>query len=148
MAYLAMMTVRLLELRRVLKPTGSLFLHCDPTASHYLKLVLDGIFDAQSFMGEIIWRRTTGRSSTKKWPRIHDVILHYGRSPGRAVFNPQKVPLDEKWLTPKVQVRGRQWPLHAGRPDRGGNAQWPFRTTLAWRRSGGNRRRSPLALPA
>jgi site-specific DNA-methyltransferase (adenine-specific) len=59
MAYLAMMAVRLLELRRVLKPEGSLFLRCDPTASHYLKLILDAIFGVQDFTNEIIWQRTT-----------------------------------------------------------------------------------------
>ncbi len=58
MAYLAMMAVRLIELHRVLKPTGSLYLHCDPTASHYLKLVLDAVFGAENFRSEIIWKRT------------------------------------------------------------------------------------------
>ena len=60
MAYLAMMAVRLVELHRVLKPTGSLYLHCDPTASHYLKLVLDAVFGAENFRNEIIWKRTIG----------------------------------------------------------------------------------------
>src|SRR4051812_40255707 len=58
MAYLAMMAVRLLELHRVLKPTGSLYLHCDPTASHYLKILLDAVFGADHFVNEISWRRT------------------------------------------------------------------------------------------
>src|ERR1019366_8004124 len=58
MAYLAMMAARLSELHRVLKPTGSLYLHCDPTASHYLKLILDGIFGGEHFQNEIIWQRT------------------------------------------------------------------------------------------
>jgi adenine specific DNA methylase Mod len=58
MAYLTMMAPRLVELHRVLKPTGSLYLHCDPTASHYLKLLLDGIFGAENFLNEIIWKRT------------------------------------------------------------------------------------------
>lgn len=57
MAYLAMMAVRLIELHRVLKDTGSLYLHCDPTASHYLKLLLDGIFGPTSFVNEIVWKR-------------------------------------------------------------------------------------------
>ena len=60
MAYLAMMAVRLIELHRVLKPTGSLYLHCDPTASHYLKILLDGIFGPHKFRNEIIWKRTLG----------------------------------------------------------------------------------------
>jgi site-specific DNA-methyltransferase (adenine-specific) len=91
MAYLAMMAVRLVELHRVLKPSGSLYLHCDPTASHYLKLVLDAVFGAQNFQAEIIWRRTNSRSTSGKWPRLHDVIFHYSRTP-RAIFHRQQAP--------------------------------------------------------
>ena len=74
MAYLTMMAVRLLELHRVLKPTGSLYLHCDPTASHYLKILLDSTFGAERFVSEVVWRRTNARGTTGKWPAIHDVI--------------------------------------------------------------------------
>ena len=71
MAYLTMMAVRLVELHRVLKPTGSLYLHCDPTASHYIKLLLDAIFGPINFRNEIIWKRTTAHSSAEKiWPSI------------------------------------------------------------------------------
>jgi site-specific DNA-methyltransferase (adenine-specific) len=77
MAYLAMMAVRLLELHRVLKPTGSLYLHCDPTASHYLKLLLDGVFGADKFRNEITWKRTTTHSDSKTWSRVSDIILFY-----------------------------------------------------------------------
>jgi len=80
MAYLAMMAVRLLELHRVLKPTGSLYLHCDPTASHYLKILLDAIFGAKSFMNEIIWKRSHAHNSAKRFGSNHDVIFFYGRS--------------------------------------------------------------------
>ncbi|MEQ1724724.1 MAG: DNA methyltransferase [Sphingopyxis sp.] len=81
MAYLAMMAVRLIELHRVLKPTGSLYLHCDPTASHYLKLLLDGVFGATGFRSEIIWKRTSAHSNSKKnFAGIHDVILSYSKS--------------------------------------------------------------------
>jgi len=80
MAYLAMMAVRLIELHRVLKPTGSLYLHCDPTASHYLKVTLDSIFGKDRFVSEIIWRRTNARGTSGKWPRLHDVILQYSKS--------------------------------------------------------------------
>ncbi len=93
MAYLAMMAVRLVELHRVLKPTGSLYLHCDPTASHYLKLVLDAVFGAENYQAEIIWRRTNSRSTTGKWPRLHDTIFHYSRTPA-AAFHPQRAPGD------------------------------------------------------
>src|SRR5262245_9101801 len=69
MAYLAMMAVRLVELHRVLKPTGSLYLHCDPTASHYLKIILDGIFGAHNYRNEISWKRSQPKShTTVNWP--------------------------------------------------------------------------------
>jgi hypothetical protein len=80
MAYLTMMAIRLLELRRVLKSTGSLYLHCDPTASHYLKLLLDGVFGAGNFRNEIIWKRTSAHSSAKRYGPVHDVVLFYGAS--------------------------------------------------------------------
>jgi site-specific DNA-methyltransferase (adenine-specific) len=67
MAYLTMMAVRLLELHRVLKPTGSLYLHCDPTASHYLKILLDAIFGARHFRNELIWKRTSAHSAAVRW---------------------------------------------------------------------------------
>ncbi|AYG59931.1 site-specific DNA-methyltransferase [Rhizobium jaguaris] len=80
MAYLVMMAQRLHELRRVLKPTGSLFLHCDATASHYLKIVLDSIFGPEQFANEIIWQRSTGKSlSTRRLPNNHDVILSFAK---------------------------------------------------------------------
>jgi site-specific DNA-methyltransferase (adenine-specific) len=79
MAYLAMMAVRLVELHRVLKDTGSLYLHCDPTASHYLKLVLDAVFGAENFRNEIVWQRSTGKAlMTRRFPTNHDTILSYG----------------------------------------------------------------------
>ena len=80
MAYLTMMAVRLLELHRVLKPTGSLYLHCDPTASHYLKLLLDGVFGGDKFQSEVIWKRTSAHSAAKRWGDVHDVILFYSKS--------------------------------------------------------------------
>jgi site-specific DNA-methyltransferase (adenine-specific) len=82
MAYLAMMAVRLLELHRVLKPTGSLYLHCDPVASHYLKLLLDGIFQPTNFRNEIIWKRTTPKGHAfTRFPSSHDVIFFYANGP-------------------------------------------------------------------
>ncbi len=81
MAYLAMMAVRLIELHRVLKPTGSLYLHCDPTASHYLKLLLDGIFGKDNFRNEIIWQRSTGKSlMSRRLPKNHDVIFGFQKT--------------------------------------------------------------------
>jgi adenine specific DNA methylase Mod len=80
MAYLAMMAVRLIELHRVLKPTGSLYLHCDPTASHYLKLLLDAIFGPRNFLSEIVWKRTSSHSSSRRWGPIHDILLFYSKT--------------------------------------------------------------------
>jgi site-specific DNA-methyltransferase (adenine-specific) len=79
LAYLVEMTMRLVELRRVIKPTGSLYLHCDPTASHYLKLVLDAVFGPEAFRSEFIWKRTNAHSSAKRYAPVHDVILYYAR---------------------------------------------------------------------
>jgi DNA modification methylase len=80
MAYLAMMAPRLVELHRILKPTGSLYLHCDPTASHYLKIVLDGVFGKENFVNEIIWKRTSAHNDPGRCGKIHDVLLFYAKS--------------------------------------------------------------------
>lgn len=81
MAYLAMMAIRLIELHRVLKPTGSLYLHCDPTASHYLKILLDAVFGARNFRSEIIWQRSTGKAlMSRRLPNNHDTILFASKS--------------------------------------------------------------------
>jgi site-specific DNA-methyltransferase (adenine-specific) len=98
MAYLAMMAPRLVELHRVLKPTGSLYLHCDPTASHYLRMLLDGIFGAPNFRNEIIWKRTSAHANVEqKYGSIHDCILFY--SAGDTIkWNQQYTPYSEEYL--------------------------------------------------
>ena len=81
LAYLVNMAPRLVELHRVLKPTGSLWLHCDPTMSHYLKITLDAVFGADNFRNEVIWQRTGSKGlMTRRLPSNHDVILGYQRS--------------------------------------------------------------------
>lgn len=80
LAYLSYMTERLLPLRTIVKPTGSIYLHCDPTASHYIKVMMDGIFGHENFRNEIIWQRTQAHGRAKKWGPIHDTILFYTRS--------------------------------------------------------------------
>ena len=80
MAYVTMMSIRLIELHRILKPTGSLYLHCDPTASHYLKIILDVIFRPENFKSEIIWRRTGSHSRSLRYAPLHDTILFYTKS--------------------------------------------------------------------
>lgn len=77
MAYLTMMAIRLVELQRVLKLSGGIYLHCDPTASHYLKLLLDAVFGYRAYRNEVIWQRTSSHSDAKKWAHVHDVLLYY-----------------------------------------------------------------------
>lgn len=97
MAYLAMMAARLIELHRVLKPTGSLYLHCDPTASHYLKLLLDGVFGGDRFRSEIVWKRTSAHNSAKRWGPIHDTILFATKS-ADYTWNRTYTPYDEEYV--------------------------------------------------
>ena len=91
LAYLAMMAPRLVELRRVLKPTGSIYLHCDPTASHYLKLLMDAVFDPRNFRSEIVWRRTASKAlMTRRLPDNHDMLLAYQKT-SEATWNDDAV---------------------------------------------------------
>ena len=85
-SYLIMMAVRLLEMRRLLKPAGSLYLHCDPTASHYLKLLMDSIFGKGNFRNEIVWSYKRYTAKSNRFQREHDVLLLY-RLSGAGVFN-------------------------------------------------------------
>ena len=87
LAYLSYMTERLLQMKIVLRPTGSIFLHCDPTASHYIKVIMDGIFGHQNFRNEIIWKRTNAHNDGNQYGRIHDTILFYSKS-NSTVWNP------------------------------------------------------------
>jgi site-specific DNA-methyltransferase (adenine-specific) len=99
MAYLVMMTIRLLELQRILKPTGSLYLHCDPTASHYLKVLLDMVFGAQNFRNEIVWQRTNAKGQAfTRFASNHDVILRYSKSTSWT-WKPQYREHDPKYLS-------------------------------------------------
>jgi len=89
LAYLTMMAPRLVELRRVLKPTGSIYLHCDPTASHYLKLLMDAVFGPRSFLNEIVWQRSTAHNMrTKGYVRVNDTLLLFIKTE-KALFNDQ-----------------------------------------------------------
>ncbi len=109
LAYLSMMAPRIRELHRVLKSTGSIYLHCDPTASHYLKLLLDAVFDARNFRNEIIWKRTTSKSLMKrKLPTNHDVILSSQKS-DQAKWNEEAIyrPYDLQNLDEKTRRKYR-----------------------------------------
>lgn len=103
-AYLVMMAIRLVELHSVLKPTGSLYLHCDPTASHYLKIILDMIFRPQNFKNEIIWQRTNVHSDSKTWSRVSDTIFFYTKS-DKFTWNPLYAPHSEKYLESKYRYQ-------------------------------------------
>jgi site-specific DNA-methyltransferase (adenine-specific) len=111
MAYLAMMAVRLIEMRRVLKDTGSVYLHCDPTASHYLKVLLDAIFGPVRFVNEIVWKRYGAHNDSSTYGRIHDVLLFYGRSE-EMVFNKQYEPYSAEYVEERFRFSdpdGRRW---------------------------------------
>ncbi len=102
MAYLAMMAPRLVELKRVLKPTGSIYLHCDPTASHYLKILMDAVFGPEKFTSEIIWKRTNTHSDAKRWSPVSDTLLYYTKS-NVANWNAPFVPHDEEYIAAKYR---------------------------------------------
>ena len=96
MNYLLMMSNRLTEMRRILKPSGSIYLHCDDTESHSLKLMMDAIFGRTTFKNEIIWKRTGGRSHAKKYGRVHDTILYYAGE--NATWNTQWMEHDPDYI--------------------------------------------------
>lgn len=113
MAYLVMMATRLVELHRVLKPTGSLYLHCDPTASHYLKIILDTIFGAENFKNEVIWQRTNVHSDSKTWSAVSDTILFYTKT-NAFTWNAIYLPHSEEHVESKyknVDEKGRRYTL-------------------------------------
>jgi DNA modification methylase len=113
MAYLVMMANRLLELHRVLKPTGSLYLHCDPTTSHYLKIVLDAIFHPNNYVNEIIWERFNFHADAKRWGKLHDVIFMYAKNAERFTFTTQRRGYEESYIKShfKADEQGRLYSL-------------------------------------
>lgn len=114
LAYLSMMAPRLIELWRVLKPTGSIYLHCDPTASHYLKLLMDAVFKPQNFRNEIVWKRSQPKAHVSiRFSRAHDVLLFYAKSE-KAKFHlqyrehdPEYLAKFYKYVEPETQRRYR-----------------------------------------
>jgi adenine specific DNA methylase Mod len=108
MAYLSMMAVRLIELHRVLRPTGSIYLHCDPTASHYLKILLDGIFGKTNFRTEITWKRSHAHSDSKQgrkaYGNIADVLLYYTKSENY-LFNTIFLPYEQEYIDKYYRYR-------------------------------------------
>ena len=100
--YLVYMTQRLIRLRDLLKPTGSIYFHCDPTASHYIKVIMDGVFDRDNFRNEIVWQRTTAHSDSKRWGAVADTILYYGVSQN-VTWNAPRGEYDESYLDSKYR---------------------------------------------
>ena len=113
MAYLTMMANRLIELHRVLKDTGSLYLHCDPTASHYLKIVLDAAFGKERFESEIIWKRSASHGGPVSYNDIHDVILYYSKGK-LCTWNKPRTPLSAEYMEShysSIDENGRRYQL-------------------------------------
>lgn len=104
MAYLAMMAPRIVELHRVLKETGSVYVHCDTTASHYLKVLLDAVFEPKRFRNEIIWKRTSGHSDARRYGRVHDAILYYAKGDS-AKWNQIYQPYDQAYVDQYYRYR-------------------------------------------
>ena len=110
LAYLSYMAQRLMIMRRILKPTGSLYFHCDPTASHYVKALLDAIFGHDNFQSEVIWQRTSAHNDARRYGAIHDTILFYSRT-GNWNWHTQFQPYDDKHLARfrHQDADGRRW---------------------------------------
>ena len=101
-AYLVYMAVRVLEMHRLLKRTGSIYLHCDSTMSHYLKLVMDAIFGRENFRTEIVWKRTTTHSDSKTWSRVSDSVLFFSKTQ-RITWNTPHVPHSDEYIVSKYR---------------------------------------------
>jgi site-specific DNA-methyltransferase (adenine-specific) len=136
MAYLVMMTIRARELHRVLKPTGSLYLHCDTTASHYLKLLLDSIFGPQNFRNEIVWKRFNFHADAKRFGRVSDRILFYSKTDNYK-FKRQMAPYKEVYIKSKfkyVDENGRRFRLSDLNPPANRGPIYEFHGVIrAWR---------------
>ena len=112
-SYLCMMAVRLLEMRRILKDTGSIYLHCDPTAGHYLKLLMDSIYGQANFRSEIIWKRSHGHNSAKRYGPVHDTLLFYSKT-DKYLWADARLPYDDAYVAQYFKFddndgRGRYW---------------------------------------
>jgi len=133
MAYLAMMAPRLVELRRVLKETGSIYLHCDPTASHYLKILMDAVFGPQLFGNEITWKRTFAHGNVgRNYGSVSDILLWYTKGPAYTWNQPFKALTLEQNVQkyPNVDPDGRRWQSVTLRnPGVRPNLHYPYRAS-------------------
>lgn len=105
LAYLIFMVQRLLHMKSLLRPTGSIYLHCDPTASHYIKVMMDGIFGHNNFRNEVIWKRTSAHNSARRWGPVHDVILYYTAS-DKYTWNKVHQKYDEEYTNAFYRHKG------------------------------------------
>lgn len=111
LAYLVYMVQRLMYMKTVLKPTGSIYLHCDPTASHYIKVMMDAVFGHQNFQREIVWKRTSAHSDARTMGAVHDVLLYYTGGE-RFTFNIQFAPYESNYVESRYKHKdpdGRRW---------------------------------------
>ena len=128
LAYLAYMVPRLLHMKVILKPAGSIYLHCDPTMSHYIKIMMDGIFGHRNFQNEFIWHYGGGGASRKRWARKHDVILFYTNGAKSWTFNADDVRTAHKWTSGQKRADGSE------RDERGKLAEdvWSHHGLMPW----------------
>ena len=113
MAYLTMMAQRLIELYRILKPKGSIYLHCDPTASHYLKLLMDAVFGAEHVRREVVWQRAQAHGGATNFNAVHDILLYYSKT-RHPVWNPQYIPHSDEYVESHYRLTdpdGRRYQL-------------------------------------
>ena len=137
MAYLVMMAIRIFELRRILKNTGSVYLHCDPTASHYLKLLMDAVFGANNFRNEIVWKRASAHNDPRKCGKIHDILFFYSKT-NIYNWNPQFTPYSPEYLNAEWSLlpSGRYYKPENMLDPRNSMTEYDFMGTKArWRTS-------------
>lgn len=131
MSYLIYMAIRIMEMRRLLKPTGSIYLHCDPNASHYLKLLMDSVFGKANFRNEIIWKRTSAHNRARRFGPVHDVVLFYSAA-DRYQWNNIHQPYDDDYIARHYRHKdgkGRLYRLSdmTGSGTRAGSSGLPWR---------------------
>ena len=137
-SYLTMMAVRLLEMKRVLKPTGSIYLHCDATASHYLKLLMDAVFGAVNFRNDLTWKRFNFHADARRFGKVSDTIFFYSKTDGY-LFNRQRIPFSKQYVESKFTQKdadGRRFQPDNLNPPGGRGPVYEFHgVTKAWRYS-------------
>ena len=135
-SYLCMMAIRLLEMHRVLKSSGSIYLHCDPYASHYLKQIMDAVFGVRNYRNEIVWKRFNFHADAKRFGRVSDAILFYTKSE-QYLFKPQRAPYSKEYVKSKFRYKdgdGRLYRLSDLNPPGGRGPVYEYHgVTKAWR---------------